>query len=81
MTSAHFSGLTLTQRLQLLRDDGEFIASRTIPSYHVSLFAIYGFYAEMYVVRSLNQVQWIEIQTNKQILLEYTKDLDLGEMF
>lgn len=81
MTSLEFSSLSIEKRLRLLKEQGDFIGTRTIPSYQVSLFSIHGFYVELFVIRNLNQVHWIEVQTNKQILLEYTKDINLDDLF
>ncbi len=81
MTSSEFSSLSITKRLHLLKKNGEFVGTRIIPSYQVSLFTLHGFYVELFVLRSLNQVQWIEVQTNKQILIEYTKNIDLDDLF
>lgn len=81
MTSTHFASLPLEKRLELLRNEGEFIGTREIPSYRVSLFAIHGFYAELFVLRDLNQVHWIEVQSNLQVLSEYTKDIRLDDLF
>ncbi len=81
MTISEFSKLSIANRLEILKQDGEFVGTRTIPSYTVSLFAFHGFYVEIFVMKSLNQIQWIEVQSNKQILLEYTNDLNLDDLF
>lgn len=81
MTSFQFSSLTLEKRLRLLKAEGEFIGTRIIPSYQVSLYSFHGFYVELFIIRNLNHVHWIEVQTNKQILLEYTKDINLDDLF
>ncbi|MDC1402881.1 hypothetical protein N8328_00575 [Crocinitomicaceae bacterium] len=80
MTISEFSSLSILKKLQLLKEKGEFVGNRQVPSYTVSLFAFSGFFAEVHILKNLNQVQWIEIQNNKQILAEYTNDIDLNEL-
>ncbi len=81
MSPNEFSRHTLPKKLQLLRLEGDFVGTRDIPSYTVSLFAFHGFYVELYVLKSLNQVQWIELQNNAQILSEYANNVDLNDLF
>ncbi len=81
MKNSEFNRLTIEKRLELLKADGEYIGSRIIPSHHVYLYAIHNFFVELYVINSLNQIQWIEIQSNKQILAEYTRNIDIKGLF
>ncbi|MFA7274009.1 MAG: hypothetical protein WC044_09075 [Crocinitomicaceae bacterium] len=81
MNNSEFIRLSLEKRLEILREEGEFIGARTIPSHRVYLYAVHSFFVELYVLSSLNQIQWIEIQSNKQILAEYTQDIDLKGLF
>ncbi len=81
MTSSEFSSISLEKRLHILKTEAEFIASRQIPSYSVSLFVLHGYYVELFVLSSLNRVQWIEVQTNRQIISEYVRDIDLDDLF
>jgi hypothetical protein len=81
MNNSEFIGLSLQKRLEILQEQGDFIGARTIPSHRVYLYAVHSFFVELYVLSSLNQIQWIEVQTNKQILAEYTKDIDLKDLF
>ncbi len=80
MTPSEFSRLTISKKLQLLKREGDFVGTRTIPSYTISLFVFHGLYIELFLIKDLNQVQWIEIQNNNQILAEYTKDINLNDL-
>jgi hypothetical protein len=81
MNTSEFNRVSIEKRLAILQSDGEFIGSRNIPSHHVYLYSLNGFFVELYIINSLNQIQWIEIQTNKQILSEYIRDIDLKGLF
>jgi|TARA_R110000737_G_scaffold164641_2_gene192315 hypothetical protein len=81
MNTSEFNRLSIEKRLDLLKADGDFIGSRRIPSHHVYLYSLDKMFIELYVINNLNQIQWIEVQTNKQILAEYTRDIDLKGLF
>lgn len=81
MNSSEFNRLSLEKRLSILKSDGEFIGSRSIPTHLVYLYSLDKMFVELYVINSLNQIQWIEVQTNKQILSEYIRDIDLKGLF
>ena len=81
MNNSEFNRLPLERRLEKLKADGEYIGSRKIPSHQVHLYSLDKMFVELYVIHSLNQIQWIEIQTNKQILSEYSRDVDIKNLF
>jgi endonuclease III-like uncharacterized protein len=81
MNNSEFNRLPLLKRLDILKSDGEYVGSRSIPSHLVYLYTLNSFFVELYIIKNLNQIQWIEIQTNKQILAEYTRDIDLNGLF
>ena len=81
MNISKFNRLSLEKRLILLKSEGEFVGSRNIPSHNIYLYTLHNCFVELYVISGLNQIQWIEIQTNKQILAEYTRGVDLSGLF
>lgn len=76
-----FRKLKLEDRLNLLKSEGDYVGVRSTPSHRVYLFIYNSFYVELWQIISLNHVQWIEIQSNKQILNEYIKDVDLSDLW
>ncbi len=76
MTKEEFGKCRLVRKLELLRSDGLYVGARELPSHRVHLFSLGGYFVEMFVLKTLNQVQWIEVQENTAILQEYTEDLD-----
>lgn len=81
MNISEFNRLSIQKRLKLLQQEGELVGNRSIPSHHVYLYALDKVFVELYVIQSLNQIQWIEIQNNKQILAEYANNIDLKHLF
>jgi hypothetical protein len=76
MTEREFNKLKLADRYNLLKQEGEFVASRIYEGFHVHLFTLQGSYVEMWMRIGLEQVVWIELMKNKQTLDFYTKDFD-----
>lgn len=72
-----FRKLSLEKRYSLLKKEGEYIAARMQGVHRIHLFGIGGFYVEVWIVISLNQVHWIEIQENQSILADYASGVDV----
>jgi hypothetical protein len=79
MTSAEFLKLNLNQKIITLKSDGNYIGARERDIHRVHLYAYFGFFVELWILKSLNQTQWIEVQTNEDILALYVKDLNLNQ--
>lgn len=80
MTVNAFNKLPLHKRYALLKSEGEFIGSRLVNGFRVHLFTCSGHFVEMWILIGLDQVRWIEIQTNKKILHEYADRVDLRNL-
>ena len=78
MQQEEFKRLTLHDRYALLKNEGNYIGARDLPQHFAYLYAFHGYFVEVYMIKSLNQIQWIEIQTNRDILQEYVEGLDVG---
>jgi hypothetical protein len=78
MKQEEFKRLNIHKRYELLKADGDYIGARDLPQHFAYLYAFHGYFVEVYMVKSLNQIQWIEVQTNRDILQEYVDRLDLG---
>jgi hypothetical protein len=77
MDKPGFRKLKIEERYRILRDQGEYIGARIQGSHRVHLFSFSGFFVEVWILISLNQVHWIEIQENQAIINEYTRDIDV----
>ncbi len=77
MNSKEFSKLSIYQKINLLKKEGEHIGAREYPSHFIHLFTFKSFYIEVFIIKNLNQIQWIEIQSNKYVLELYVQKLDL----
>ncbi len=77
MTRAEFNKQNIEQRYNLLKKEGEFIGSRLYLNYRIHLFSCRGLFIEMWVVIGIDQLQWIEVQTNQSVLDLYVDKIDL----
>jgi hypothetical protein len=73
MDEIWFNKLTIEERYLLIKEEGEFVASRQSNGYNVHLFILRKTYVEMWRTVTLHQIQWIEIAKNTDILAEYVK--------
>ncbi|MBU2020504.1 MAG: hypothetical protein KJ941_12730 [Bacteroidetes bacterium] len=80
MTKTEFAKMSLHDRLELLKKIGHHSGMRMLPNQKVHLYAIGDFFVEVYVIPGTEQIQWAEVQSNRQILSEYVKDIDLGSI-
>lgn len=81
LTKKEFRKSTIGKRYNLLKKDGEHIAARQSGVHRIHLFSIYGFFVEIWIVISLDQVQWIEIQENQSIIESYSDQVDVNKLF
>jgi hypothetical protein len=70
-----FSKMSLLKKYNLLKERGNFIASRQHGGHLCHLFAFDGFYVEVFRVIGLNQVHWIELVKNNSTLDTYLDNL------
>jgi len=80
MTGDEFNKLNLNQRYKLLKNEGEFIGSRLYLNYRIHLFGCRGLFLEMWIIIGIDQLQWIEVQTNQSILDLYVDKIDLRKI-
>lgn len=60
-----------------MRDHGKYIDSRFFGTYRIHLYEAEGFYAEVWMRPGLDQVCWIEIALNENVVENYAKSFDL----
>jgi hypothetical protein len=81
LTKKEFRKCSLTKRYNLLKKEGEHVAARQSGVHRIHLFTIYGFFVEIWIVISLDQIQWIEIQENESIIKSYSDQVDVRGLF
>ena len=79
LTPQRFKAMPLMERMEVVRERGEYIGSRSHVGHRVHLYVLDGFCCEVWMLLGLFQVEWIEVATNVEILSEYVK-LDMNDL-
>ncbi|MFN3916179.1 MAG: hypothetical protein ACK4K0_00440 [Flavobacteriales bacterium] len=80
ITHEIFKKLSVEKRYQLLKERGEHVAGRYWTDYNVHLYTLDGLFVEVWIKMGANQIYWIEIQKNKEILAEYANQVDISKL-
>jgi hypothetical protein len=80
VTQEQFNKLTDNERLNLVWDQGEFIAQRLYYSTAINLFLFDTFFVEVFFEPEQNEVSGVIVQAHSEILYGYVCDLDLAEI-
>lgn len=78
MTLEVFQSYNLAEQAKTLADKGELIASRYDTSTKVNLYAMAGFYAEIYASTLSLKILEIKVVQNHQVLNDYVDSLKVG---
>jgi len=74
-----FRALALAERLERVRQRGDYLGSRFHGGHQVHLYAMDGFFCEVWMRIGLKYVEFVEVALHPDILSEYVK-LDPGEL-
>ncbi len=80
MQEKEFEKLNLSQKYQLVRKEGAFLASRFFQGYNVHLFRLRGLWVEVWTLIALQQVRWIELLKNPHALEEYADQVNIDDL-
>jgi len=72
-----FQQLKLAQKYKLVKNEGQFLASRFYESYHVHLYAIQNYYVEVWCRIGISQICWIEVVHNPDTIQSYVDGINV----
>ncbi|MBU3659271.1 MAG: hypothetical protein FGM14_05350 [Flavobacteriales bacterium] len=81
MKTEQFNKLNLLQRIKLVKEKATYIGARENMSHFIYLFALDTHYVEVFILKNLNQIQWVELQHNKNIISEYVSKVNIKSLF
>ncbi len=81
MKIEQFNKLSLVERIKLVKENGTYIGARENMSHFIYLFTLNSIYVEVFILKNLNQIQWIELQHNKSIIAEYVSKVNINNLF
>jgi hypothetical protein len=77
---ANFNKLSTSEKYKLIRNKGQYIASRYHGSFHIHLYKIEDLLTEVWTRVGLNQICWIEA-TDHKVLESYADHVKLNISF
>ena len=77
MDKRQFKKLTKQYQLEVIRDEGVFLANRLFQGFIVSLFHVKGIYVELWKRIGLDYIEYVEVISDTSPLAEYLPNLDL----
>lgn len=80
MLKDEFIKLSIPEKMERLWKEGEFISEKVYYDNNISLFVLDALTVEVFLNRVYREIIGVEIQENPQILFEYVKNLELGEL-
>ena len=77
LSKKEFKKSKIAKRYNELKNNGEHVGVRQQGTHNIHLFTYNGFYVEVWILISFNQVHWIEVQENKGIINSYADKIDV----
>lgn len=73
MKEADFIRLSRQRRLDAVRAEGEYLGSRGHGGHRVHLYRMDGYFCEVWMRLGWDQVEWIEVARNTEVLADYVR--------
>lgn len=80
MDDKKFSKLPIKEKIYLIFEHGNEIATRQFLYFNIKLYTLFGFFAEVWYVPSGNKIEKVEILTTDEILSLYKNEFDISEL-
>ncbi|MFP4288690.1 MAG: hypothetical protein ACLFQS_05485 [Bacteroidales bacterium] len=80
MDALHFNNYPLKEKVYLLFEHGNELASRQFLYFNIKLYTLFGFFAEVWYVPNNNKIEKVEVLTTDEILSLYKNEFDISEL-
>jgi hypothetical protein len=80
MDEKDFSNLPLKEKVYLIFEHGNEVASRQFLYFNIKLYTLLGLFAEVWYVPSGNKIEKVEALTTDEILNLYKNEFDISEL-
>lgn len=81
MTEKEFNKLNKKQRIDALKTSGKYLGNRQTVGHFVHLYYLKPHYIEIWIIKGINAIHWIEIQKNKDIIATYADRVKIDQLF
>lgn len=77
LSKKEFKKSKIAIRCHELKSYGTHVSARQQGIHNIHLFTYNGYYVELWILISFNQVHWIEVQENQGIINSYADNVDV----
>lgn len=81
MQPHEFVNSPLKERIYLIFEHGNEIASRQFLYFNIKLYTLFGFFAEVWYIPHSNKIEKVELLSTDEILHLYKNEFDISELF
>ncbi len=80
MKAHEFANYPLKEKVYLVFEHGNEIATRQFLYFTIKLYTLFGFFAEVWYVPNNNRIEKVEVLTTDEILSLYKNEFDISEL-
>ena len=81
ITALDFQNLTEDLKSYVLLNNGQHIAERNYSIYSIQLYAVYGFFVEVYYLPGSDEIDQILAVNSDEVLELYLADIDITDLY
>ena len=81
ITSIDFQNLTEDLKSYVLLNNGQHVAERNYGIYSIQLYAVYGFYVEVYYLPGSDEIDQILAVNSGEVLELYLDSIDITDIY
>lgn len=80
MTEKEFNKLNKKDKINLLKQQAKHLSCRQTTGHFIHLYYLKPHYIELWIIKGINVIHWIDIQKNKDIILDYAERVELDDI-
>lgn len=80
MNSSDFAVMPLKEKVYLVFEHGNEVASRQFLYFNIKLYTLFGFFAEVWYIPNSNKIEKVEVVSIDEILVLYKNEFDITEL-
>ncbi len=80
MKAPEFANIPLQEKAYIVFEHGNEVASRQFLYFNIKLYALFGFFAEVWYVPKYNKIDKVELLSADEILSLYKNEFDISEL-
>ncbi|MFN3555381.1 MAG: hypothetical protein ACK4VN_05415 [Bacteroidales bacterium] len=81
MDAVTFDQCPLKEKIYLVFEHGNEVATRSFLYFNIKLYTLFGFFAEVWYVPNNNKVEKVETLSTDEILALYKNEFDISSLF